>query len=183
MTVKIGRNDPCPCGSGKKYKKCCLGTSNSPLLTPISSLTHNDPKGKRWLNQLIKDLEDQDILTSFISQIETILPPSTSEEQKREVARLRMMYQQWQKQTVIWPWSSRLSALASNDPIQIARPYLDELWYGQGYRFMMQGALLLLSKQNHQEGILLGVLHQAGLLIETKEQGEVYSYQLKVNSF
>ena len=22
---KIGRNAPCPCGSGKKYKKCCLG--------------------------------------------------------------------------------------------------------------------------------------------------------------
>ena len=22
---KPGRNDPCPCGSGKKYKKCCLG--------------------------------------------------------------------------------------------------------------------------------------------------------------
>ena len=22
--LKIGRNDPCPCGSGKKYKKCCL---------------------------------------------------------------------------------------------------------------------------------------------------------------
>ena len=19
----VGRNDPCPCGSGKKYKKCC----------------------------------------------------------------------------------------------------------------------------------------------------------------
>jgi len=23
VAVKIGRNDPCPCGSGKKYKKCC----------------------------------------------------------------------------------------------------------------------------------------------------------------
>jgi uncharacterized protein len=23
--LKAGRNDPCPCGSGKKYKKCCLG--------------------------------------------------------------------------------------------------------------------------------------------------------------
>jgi methionyl aminopeptidase len=23
--TKIGRNDPCPCGSGRKYKKCCLG--------------------------------------------------------------------------------------------------------------------------------------------------------------
>ena len=22
-TPKIGRNEPCPCGSGRKYKKCC----------------------------------------------------------------------------------------------------------------------------------------------------------------
>jgi len=21
--LKVGRNDPCPCGSGKKYKNCC----------------------------------------------------------------------------------------------------------------------------------------------------------------
>ncbi|WP_334297396.1 SEC-C metal-binding domain-containing protein [Anaerosolibacter carboniphilus] len=21
--IKVGRNDLCPCGSGKKYKKCC----------------------------------------------------------------------------------------------------------------------------------------------------------------
>ena len=24
MKEKVGRNDPCPCGSGKKYKKCCI---------------------------------------------------------------------------------------------------------------------------------------------------------------
>ncbi|MFZ1109220.1 MAG: UPF0149 family protein [Rhodomicrobium sp.] len=24
LEEKVGRNDPCPCGSGKKYKKCCL---------------------------------------------------------------------------------------------------------------------------------------------------------------
>ena len=24
MKQKIGRNDPCPCGSGKKYKHCCM---------------------------------------------------------------------------------------------------------------------------------------------------------------
>ena len=23
VSTKVGRNDPCPCGSGKKYKKCC----------------------------------------------------------------------------------------------------------------------------------------------------------------
>jgi preprotein translocase subunit SecA len=26
---KVGRNDPCPCGSGKKYKNCCLKTEKS----------------------------------------------------------------------------------------------------------------------------------------------------------
>ncbi|MEK7165215.1 MAG: SEC-C metal-binding domain-containing protein [Patescibacteria group bacterium] len=30
---KVGRNDPCPCGSGNKYKKCCLGKDTS-LLPP-----------------------------------------------------------------------------------------------------------------------------------------------------
>jgi uncharacterized protein len=26
-TFKVGRNDPCPCGSGKKYKRCCGGVT------------------------------------------------------------------------------------------------------------------------------------------------------------
>jgi len=30
MSKKIGRNEPCPCGSGKKYKKCC-GKNESPI--------------------------------------------------------------------------------------------------------------------------------------------------------
>ena len=30
-TLKIGRNDPCPCGSGKKFKKCCGSGTNSTL--------------------------------------------------------------------------------------------------------------------------------------------------------
>jgi len=28
-TQCVGRNDPCPCGSGKKFKHCCLGKENS----------------------------------------------------------------------------------------------------------------------------------------------------------
>lgn len=31
--AKIGRNDPCPCGSGKKYKHCCYG-KETPSFTP-----------------------------------------------------------------------------------------------------------------------------------------------------
>ena len=40
MTIKIGRNDPCPCGSGKKYKKCCANTA-SPVLVEKYSKGHD----------------------------------------------------------------------------------------------------------------------------------------------
>jgi Protein of unknown function (DUF1186)/SEC-C motif len=34
-TVKgVGRNDPCPCGSGRKFKKCCFATARFGSLTP-----------------------------------------------------------------------------------------------------------------------------------------------------
>lgn len=29
--AKIGRNSPCPCGSGKKYKQCCIGSNVVPI--------------------------------------------------------------------------------------------------------------------------------------------------------
>ncbi len=28
-TARVGRNEPCPCGSGKKSKRCCIGRSPS----------------------------------------------------------------------------------------------------------------------------------------------------------
>jgi uncharacterized protein len=28
-SVRVGRNEPCPCGSGKKYKRCCAGRTDS----------------------------------------------------------------------------------------------------------------------------------------------------------
>ncbi|MDA3896954.1 MAG: methionyl aminopeptidase [Desulfobacteraceae bacterium] len=33
IKVKVGRNDPCPCGSGKKYKRCCM---NSKVPKPVN---------------------------------------------------------------------------------------------------------------------------------------------------
>ena len=38
MSKKIRRNDPCPCGSGKKYKKCCLGKMDNPDYSDISKI-------------------------------------------------------------------------------------------------------------------------------------------------
>jgi uncharacterized protein YecA (UPF0149 family) len=45
---KIGRNDPCPCGSGKKYKKCCLHVPQPPeegtfIYTDLDDLSNQVP--------------------------------------------------------------------------------------------------------------------------------------------
>lgn len=39
MSRNVGRNDPCPCGSGKKYKKCCAPKETHEPLIPPSLLT------------------------------------------------------------------------------------------------------------------------------------------------
>jgi hypothetical protein len=44
--MKIGRNDPCPCGSGKKYKKCCLGKEKTiPFPGQNGSSEYGQPMG------------------------------------------------------------------------------------------------------------------------------------------
>ena len=37
-TAQVGRNDPCPCGSGRKYKACCLNNTASPLESRVGWL-------------------------------------------------------------------------------------------------------------------------------------------------
>lgn len=38
--AKIGRNDPCPCGSGKKHKRCCQG---APVAQQLAATNANVP--------------------------------------------------------------------------------------------------------------------------------------------
>jgi hypothetical protein len=49
--VKVGRNDPCPCGSGKKYKKCCLGKAAEAGDTNITSGVRSSREISRLLNE------------------------------------------------------------------------------------------------------------------------------------
>src|SRR5205807_5047702 len=50
---KVGRNDPCPCGSGKKVKKCCgVGNVFGRSAAPITKLT-----GPPWVTQRIASNE------------------------------------------------------------------------------------------------------------------------------
>ena len=66
-TDKMGRNDPCPCGSGLKYKKCCLGKNDGPSPDPeetylrkygIRLKKKSDIEGIRQAGQLVLDTLD-----------------------------------------------------------------------------------------------------------------------------
>lgn len=59
--VKAGRNDPCPCGSGRKFKKCHLAMQNGSYVRDPSKLPQQ------------KDLADADVQTVAT----TTAPPST----------------------------------------------------------------------------------------------------------
>jgi Flp pilus assembly protein TadD/SAM-dependent methyltransferase len=46
---KVGRNDPCPCGSGKKYKQCCM--QRDPAQAARRSAAHDSASGQVGLAQ------------------------------------------------------------------------------------------------------------------------------------
>lgn len=50
--ARIGRNDPCPCGSGRKYKKCCTPKFDAPPPLPATSKTDEKVGGSRWLSNV-----------------------------------------------------------------------------------------------------------------------------------
>jgi hypothetical protein len=63
MNEKVGRNDPCPCGSGKKFKQCCFLTKGgSGVKKKITAKWINQPKPtdlmERTFGAAIKKMEE-----------------------------------------------------------------------------------------------------------------------------
>jgi SEC-C motif-containing protein len=54
---KIGRNEPCPCGSGKKYKHCCLGKHEAAIWTKETEQAENLRASKKEQEQLVQRIE------------------------------------------------------------------------------------------------------------------------------
>ena len=65
---KIGRNDPCPCGSGKKYKHCCLGRSNETDRNSINQQVMKEVK-ERLESLEFESLEEvQEFIDGFMER-------------------------------------------------------------------------------------------------------------------
>lgn len=68
LKSKVGRNDPCPCSSGKKYKKCCLTNDNDSLpinrsipCSDILQLEHFHDEQNSWLDQELSNRNSTEV--------------------------------------------------------------------------------------------------------------------------
>ena len=79
---KIGRNDPCPCGSGKKYKRCCLGK-------------HEAAKREKTEEEAQKLRAREDEQKRLISQIESTFQLLASQKHSEAGRRARQLLKQY----------------------------------------------------------------------------------------
>ncbi|MCQ2022869.1 SEC-C metal-binding domain-containing protein [Clostridium butyricum] len=59
--MKIGRNDKCPCGSGLKYKTCCMTKQDDETFKDVRRINGNINllKKQSKINQCIYPLKDE----------------------------------------------------------------------------------------------------------------------------
>jgi tetratricopeptide (TPR) repeat protein len=62
---KISRNAPCPCGSGKKYKKCCLG-SNEVNANKVKNTILEIAAAQKDIDEACKECEELDDLSNSV---------------------------------------------------------------------------------------------------------------------
>lgn len=74
--AKIGRNEPCPCGSGKKYKKCCYRRQPEPGL---------DAAVPTWIAEVSE-------LDALSNQANALIRQRRFEEAERACQKLRQRY-------------------------------------------------------------------------------------------
>ncbi|MBT3378569.1 MAG: DUF1186 domain-containing protein [Lentisphaerae bacterium] len=82
---KIGRNEPCPCGSGKKFKKCCLNKIPVPQSVYGRDVPEKDRGLNRWLEagyihlRADSQWEAMECWLRFWEELMTRIPPELSD--------------------------------------------------------------------------------------------------------
>ncbi len=84
--MKVGRNDPCPCGSGQKFKKCCL-MKKGRLIEPPTPLSPKDLYYKKHKIRL-KSSEDIEgirktgkLVIDTLNRVEEMIKPGVKTEE------------------------------------------------------------------------------------------------------
>ncbi len=75
--TKVGRNEPCPCGSGQKYKKCCALKPAMPVETaPVDPAEINRSNLNTQLARYAPELTVDDVAAKIREALSQQMPPS-----------------------------------------------------------------------------------------------------------
>jgi len=94
-TPGIGRNDPCPCGSGNKFKHCCLGKENSTASTPDATST---------AEALRKALEGRQF--NSLQETQAFLDQITQQQNRRQLDEFHGLSPEQMHQMLNFPFAS-----------------------------------------------------------------------------
>jgi tetratricopeptide (TPR) repeat protein len=78
--AKIGRNDPCSCGSGKKYKRCCLAVHQAAQAAAQAPL---DPESSRVTPTIDLDDCDYDELARLSNRVPELIDQGRIDEAEK----------------------------------------------------------------------------------------------------
>ena len=136
MVTKPGLNDPCTCGSGKKYKKCCLEkdqqAEHAAFAETAARTAAYEAKSKIKRERLKTDVLAHGLKSEEFRKWHSLetdynvvldLIDAGSLDQAEVVARERLVrFPIYQKVTNASPWSPRLAAIIHGPPNTTARP-------------------------------------------------------------
>ena len=71
--AKLGRNDPCHCDSGKKYKQCCLRSDEAAQLAAAPPPAPRSPKIRPETIEILERLAEPDELTEASNAVPDLL--------------------------------------------------------------------------------------------------------------
>jgi tetratricopeptide (TPR) repeat protein len=86
---KPGRNDPCPCGSGKKYKHCCLEKNQA---TEHASYAAAQAQRQAQLDDLVATVEEADALDEASNGVVDLIHAGRLDEAEQAARDLLLRY-------------------------------------------------------------------------------------------
>lgn len=98
---KIGRNEPCPCGSGKKYKKCCIDKE----ILPVNEIDAMILEGDEFVSQRNIIMACNVWLKVWESLKQKITP---------EVKSIEELDQKYSRQELVYDWSQEFEMKLGN---------------------------------------------------------------------
>jgi hypothetical protein len=92
---KVGRNDPCPCGSGKKYKNCCLHAADAERVQTPDNGSDGALRAFEWLTKRYGKAVREAINEGFLGTLDETEQNALQELEEDSFAGIMLNAMEW----------------------------------------------------------------------------------------